>query len=224
MSFHFPKAVLFDWDNTLVDTELSTFHALNVIFRKFGKEQMTFEEFAKKPATSVRSSFKEIFSPDQYMEAEKFYALHSESLTSHVKPFLDAEPLLKWLKLHNILAGVVSNKEGNCLRKEISHLKWDHYFYCAIGSYDTAEDKPSSVPLLHALSQKSLTAGPNIWFVGDSIVDMICAHQSNCLPVSIGRQAEIHGKPGIKAKDRQHIYDILHNLHKKETPCTVCNL
>lgn len=204
---HFPQAVLFDWDNTLVDTTRGCYHAINTVLATFGKKTYTFEEFLNYPSISVRNYFKDLFNTQEYDEAQKLFSHHAERFS--VSPFTYSYPLLNWLKAVEVPMAVVSNKEGNLLRKEIDKLGWADYFYCAVGSCDTPEDKPSPTPLLYALSQKPLEPGPSIWFVGDSVVDMSCAHKAGCAPVSVGEQADTYPHPLIKAVDCRGLLDLL---------------
>jgi len=217
---HFPQAVLFDWDNTLVDTTRGCYHAINTVLSAFGKKTHTFEEFVNSPSISVRNYFKEIFTVHEYDEAQKLFFHHAERLSA--SPFTYAYPLLNWLKAVGVPMAVVSNKEGVLLRREIDKLGWSDYFYCAVGSYDTHEDKPSPVPLLHALSQKPIAPSPYVWFVGDSIVDMSCAHKAGCTPVSVGEQADTHPHPLIQAVDCKGLLDLLQKRYyeqrTKKTP------
>jgi phosphoglycolate phosphatase len=81
---------------------------------------------------------------------------------------------------------MVSNKEGNTLRKEIKEMGWDIYFECMIGSMDAIKDKPNPEPVYMALEKMNLQKGNHIWFVGDTTVDIECAHSSGCTPILYG--------------------------------------
>lgn len=210
----FPRAVLFDWDDTLVDTEVGTFHAINSVLTAFNHQPWQWEEFCQQPALSIRDYFHRIFPVHQVSQAEDLYRQHASNLPIH--PFPYAQPLLDWLKSRGISMGVVSNKEGNILRREVSHLGWGHYFHSVIGSYDTEEDKPSPRPLLHALAQQSLTAGPHVWFIGDSVVDMVCAHHAGCTPISISQQAHDSLLSKACAEGCHGVYQLLKELSSKD--------
>ena len=54
-----------------------------------------------------------------------------------------------------------------------------------VGALDAAKDKPAAEPVFLALEGSGLQPGPDVWFVGDSLTDMQCAHGSGCLPVLI---------------------------------------
>lgn len=208
-----PKVVLFDWDGTLVDTVRTTFHALNKVLTAFGKEALSYAHFQAMPHLSIRMYFKTLFSPQQYHEAESLY--NSYASRSTATAISGSASVLSWLYERRIPMGVVSNKEGGQLRREIQELKWNHYFYTAVGSYDTPEDKPSPTPLYHALEKINMEPNFSIWFVGDSLVDMMCAHSASCLPICVGEQGENFTGFKISARDCHGLLDLLQEIFRK---------
>ena len=208
-----PRAVLFDWDNTLVDTTHDTLRALNAVCAAFNHRPMTLDEFQKKPSLTIRSFLSSIVAPSDISAAESVFFQHTTHLELVLMPH--AHAVVTWLHRQNIPMAIVSNKGGDRLRKEIKHLNLSHAFYCAIGSGDTHEDKPSATPLLHALAQNNLSASRNIWFVGDSVVDMMCAHHAGCLPVSVSQQADHYEHPKVKAGNCEGLLQLLEGFHKK---------
>jgi phosphoglycolate phosphatase len=209
-----PNAVLFDWDNTLVDTTHDTLRALNAVCSAFNCNTITLDEFHKKPSLTIRSFLASIVSPSDMGAAETIFFQHTTHFELKLMP--QAHTLVTWLHRQNIPTAIVSNKGGDRLRKEIKHLDLSHVFYCAIGSGDTPEDKPSTRPLLHALDHKNLSASRDIWFVGDSVVDMKCAHFAGCLPVSVSQQADCYEHPKVKAGNCEGLLQLLTDFHKRE--------
>ena len=49
--------------------------------------------------------------------------------------------------------GVVSNKAGAFLRREVTYLGWNRFFGPVVGAGDAVADKPAPAPLLLALQQ-----------------------------------------------------------------------
>jgi phosphoglycolate phosphatase len=212
---NFPKAVFFDWDNTLVDTCLLSFQGINKALQELGNVPMEWDAFLNAPSLGVRSFFQQILTSEKAIIAEQIFheTLVREHLTC-LAPIPGAKNLLRFLESQRIPMGVVSNKHGDILRKEIQHLGWEKYFSQIVGSYDTPEDKPSPTPLLFALDNHSLTPGPDVWFIGDSSVDMDCAKLANCTPVSVGAQADKHHFEIIRAKNCLGVYQLLSSLVK----------
>src|SRR3954468_17257394 len=67
-----PKAVIFDWDNTLVDTWPIIHAALNATFREWKLPEWTMEQTTSRVRKSMRDSFPEIFGKE-WEKAGAFY-------------------------------------------------------------------------------------------------------------------------------------------------------
>ncbi len=206
----FPRAVLFDWDNTLVDTTQDTLLGINSVCHAFGHKPMTYEEFLVKPAVSIRDFIKSMVPASQIATAESIFFKNTMNLDAVLFPH--AQSVIHWLHDLNVPTAVVSNKGGLRLRKEIDSLGLSHIFYCAIGDGDTPENKPSPLPLLHALSHKKMDPCKDVWFVGDSLIDIQCAHHAGCTPVSVSQHADLSEHPKIKAKDCKGLLELLQSL------------
>ena len=180
-----PRAILFDWDNTLVDSWPSIHAALVVTFERFGLAPWTFDETQARVRHSLRDSFPRLFG-DRWEEAGQFYLaefrrIHLDAL----RPLEGAHALLHDLAERKIYLAVVSNKTGVTLRREASHLGWTPLFGRLVGAQDAARDKPAVDPVELALSGSGIARGPQVWFVGDTDIDMLCAIQSGCMPLLV---------------------------------------
>jgi phosphoglycolate phosphatase len=185
-----PRAVLFDWDNTLVNTWPVIHEALNKTFTAMGHEPWPLELVKQRVARSMRDSFPDIFGPDWQkagdMYQSNFRAIHLERLSA----LEGAEATLAFLRRQPIYMAVVSNKKGVNLRKEVEHIGWKNYFDKVVGADDTPRDKPAPDMVIEALKGSGIAAGPDVWFLGDSAVDMECAHATGCVPIWYGELPE----------------------------------
>src|SRR5208282_3945389 len=84
------------------------------------------------------------------------------------------------------------NKPGPVLRSEVAHLGWTPLFGAIVGAGDTHIDKPHRAPVELALRPSGIPPGPDVWFVGDTAIDMECALGAGCVPVLLG---EIDASP-----------------------------
>ncbi|MDB2415095.1 HAD family hydrolase [Rickettsiales bacterium] len=183
-----PKAILFDWDNTLADTWPIIHKSLEQTFIDMGKTPWTFEQTKDRVHKSLRDSFPEIFG-DCWQEAGDKYLKYFEDIhLEKLIPLNGAKDTLDALLDSGIYLAVVSNKTGYNLRAEVSHLGWDKYFSKVIGAKDVDEDKPSPKPVHAALDGSGIVAGSDVWFIGDSLSDMQCAYNCGCIPVFYGDQ------------------------------------
>lgn len=181
-----PRAVLFDWDNTLVNNWATALHAINTVHKHYGFPLFTLEELKNRPARSLRETFPITFGEDWKQAAEMYYKAYRDIHLSLLTPQAYAEELLDLLHRKNLHLGVVSNKLGDNLRIEVKHLGWGKYFQATVGSKDTDYDKPSHIPVELAMTDLQTPLGPHIWFVGDSEVDMTTARNSLLTGIFVG--------------------------------------
>ena len=167
-----PHAVLFDWDNTLVDTWPLIHKALHATFVEMGHTPWTLDEVKQKVAKSARDAFPALFG-EAVEDATNRYRNHYRQMhLDALAPLEGAETVLKALQAKHIPIALVSNKMGDTLRMEVSHLGWDGYFGTAIGANDAEYDKPHAAPVLMALGNIEVPATENVWFIGDTEVDL----------------------------------------------------
>lgn len=196
-----PRAILFDWDNTLVDTWQTCYDALNVARAHVGLPSLTPQDYWNQPHLSMRDSGHHLFGDAHAEGIRIFYESIAQNHLANITVHEGAESLLHHLKKRDIYLGVVSNKEGDVLRKEVAHLGWKSHFHQVIGSKDTEADKPSHVPVLAALKPSLISPSKDVWFVGDSIVDVQCARAAGCLPFVVGDGGAAEEEDVIHIKD-----------------------
>ena len=178
-----PRAVLFDWDNTLVDNWATITEAFNTTLTAMGHRPWTIEETRARVRASLRDSFPKLFG-ERWEEAKRIYIdTFARRHLQTLKPLQEAEAMLRELARRSLWLGVVSNKTGTFLRKEVEHLGWVKYFRSVVGAGDAAQDKPAPDPVHLALAESGIVAGPEVWFVGDTEMDMACAWAAGCVPV-----------------------------------------
>lgn len=169
-----PRALLFDWDNTLIDSWKLIGLSMNKTLVAFGKSPWSSEEIEAKTRLSMKDSFPSLFGT-AWEEAAKYYtdtyaSLHLDQLV----PLIGAEELLQYLKGIGCYIGIVSNKRGHFLRAEAEKLGWMPYLDQLVGAGDTPQDKPSPVHAHAALAPSGSIDCSNVWFVGDTDVDLRC--------------------------------------------------
>jgi len=180
-----PRAVLLDWDNTLVDSFPVIHAAYNDTLRAMGQAEWTFEETCLRVARSMRETFPELFGERWREASEIFYARYAARHLGLVQPLPGAARLLEALGASGVYLGVVSNKNGEYLRREVEHLGWATHFGRVVGAQDAAEDKPSPAPVRLALAGSGIEPGAEVWFVGDNPIDVACARAAGCRPVLV---------------------------------------
>jgi len=201
-----PRAVLFDWDNTLVDTWPVIQDAMNATLRHMGQPTWSLDETRTRVRRSLREAFPEMFG-ERWEEARdvfytRFREIHLVRLT--VRP--GAAELLGSLGEKGVYLGVVSNKMGDHLRREAAHLGWSRHFGRLVGATDASRDKPAAAPVRMALEGSGIAPGESVWFVGDTEIDMECAYNAGCIPVLV-RETSPQAREFEKYSPRAHFSD-----------------
>ena len=150
-----PRAVLFDWDNTLVDSWATIADALNTTLQAFGHAPWTMVEVKTRVRKSMRDSFPALFGARADEAARVFYrrfdAIHVAKLT----PIPGAGEALAALAAAGFYLAVVSNKKGEYLRREAAHLGWSRHFGRLVGALDAPRDKPALDPVSMTMRPRS---------------------------------------------------------------------
>lgn len=181
-----PEAIIFDWDNTLVDTWPIIHHALVETFTQMGVLPWTLEETKAKVGKSLRDHFPVLFGDKWELAGKVYSTTYKEKHLHKLEGLPLALEMLEFLNQTKLYRAVVSNKQGPTLRDEAAHIGWDKYFHKLVGAHDAPRDKPHPDPLYLALEGSGIIASEKVWFVGDTITDVDCALASGCTPIFYG--------------------------------------
>jgi phosphoglycolate phosphatase len=179
-----PSLLLYDWDNTLVDGWAGITAALNATFIAFDKPLWTVEDTRNRVRVSLRESFPVMFGDKWEAARDIFYATLTDRHLDHVTPMPGVTEALRigsaWPQ------GVVSNKAGDFLRREVTHLGWGAHFGAIVGAGDARADKPDAAPILLALERMGQRPDKSVWYLGDTALDMQAARAAGVTAVLIG--------------------------------------
>lgn len=185
MSLKSVKAVLFDWDNTLVDSLDLVLNALNHVFCQYDMPKWSMTDVKTKCHISARDAFPMLFK-SRYEEAlNLFYEFVYANHLKYLQLMPNALDLLQYLKKIHIPMGIVSNKKSSLLRLEIEYLQLTNYFDVIVGSGDIEFDKPRPEPIYFALNKIGLTPSQSILFVGDSPSDWLASKSAGLRTIKI---------------------------------------
>ena len=198
-----PRAVLLDWDNTLVDTFPLIHVAMNHALEAMGHDSWSYEKFCQTIAKSMRDLFPVLFKERWEEARDIFYESYAKRDLDMIKPLAGAEELLVALNESKIYVAVVSNKSGENLRQESSHLGWDSYFDRLVGATDAKADKPAPAVVEFALEGSGIQPGRDVWFIGDNAIDIDCALAAGCVPLIVKGAHENHDNPELDRAERK---------------------
>ncbi|MBI1214590.1 MAG: HAD hydrolase-like protein [Alphaproteobacteria bacterium] len=191
-----PRAVIFDWDDTLVDTWQVIRNALNVTLKAMGREPWTEEEARNRIGPPAKVLFSGLFGEDRWQEADAIYIkAYVDGITDHLATHPHVTEILDLLHGNGVQLFVVSSKRGPILRREMAHLSFDRYFESVVGAGDAPADKPHAEAVMFALDGSGVEPGPDVWFIGDGLTDMKSAHNAGCLPILV--ETKLPGEEGL---------------------------
>ncbi|MCK5384284.1 MAG: HAD family hydrolase [Alphaproteobacteria bacterium] len=178
-----PDAIFWDWDGTIVDSYqfLSDIHSYTL--RTLGKAELKDGEFKDYFGMERLHIFSSIYGSEMENAIEIFQNRVME--TNHmIKPMEGIKELMAVLKEKDIKLGVVTNKRRSYVAKELELMGLDKFLPIVVCSTEASRDKPFPDPLLLAIEKAGLYPRNNeIWYVGDTETDLICANDTGCRSV-----------------------------------------
>ena len=179
-----PKAVMFDWDGTIVDSIQAIFEGYNEVCRAYDRPEIKdhhelHEVMSHGPARQIFQRF----IPDHADAALDLYYTRVPALRAqHLGIIPHIKALLETLHGQGIKLAVVSNMNYRLLADEMKRVGLEHYFSAVVGAGETALGKPSPEPVFLAAERLGLSRDDlsSVWFVGDMEPDMRAAAASGC--------------------------------------------
>lgn len=197
----FPRAILFDWDNTLVDTWEGMHRAMNATLIAMDHEPWTMEQAKQRMNRSLRNSFPELFGERWHDAHDVFYAAFMEGHLETLKSLPGTEEMLKTFYEMKIFMGIASSKVGPMLRKEIAYFGWEKYLPGVVGAGDAEKDKPGKEAALFALSGTNIELGEEVWVVGDLPIDVEFARKVGATSIVMNSSLSNNDEFGDHAPD-----------------------
>jgi phosphoglycolate phosphatase len=171
------KAIIFDFDGTLVDSEKAIYECFQMITKQIAPER---ESYAKNLLIGppLRDTASEILGPenqdllDEFVRS--FITMHDEQVILHTKPYPDVIQVLKKLHTKNIPMAVATNKRLAPTKKLIDHFSWNEYFSLIECSDSQSEMRNKDVMIQDIIKQNKLFYGS--YFIGDTVNDGLSAN------------------------------------------------
>jgi len=210
-----PKLIIYDWDNTLADTSDVITKVVNRLRIDCGhKELLSSTEILSSTGDPDCDWVIDLFGRYSDENAQKYIDYYNEENAGfEAKLLLGAMDLIKKAEDLNIKQGVLTNKESIVAHAECAELGIRDYFLEFLGRCDVNEKKPKPEGIIRIVESyekhfnKKLEKD-EIWFIGDTMIDIMCAGNYNCPALFVGLPS------WIKPKYEQYIYFIgnLHNI------------
>lgn len=188
------KAVLFDFDGTLINTNDVILGSWQHLFKEVTGGSCTLNDVRHTFGEILRDTVAKMFpleDPDELVKTYRFYAknIHKDPIDI----FPGIEEMLKALRAGGIRPAIVTSrywaslKEGNYnFPPEIEGL-----FDTKVTCEDTTKHKPDPEPIQICLKKMGL-APSEVLYVGDTLFDLYCAHNSGVEFIFVSWSAAIH--------------------------------
>jgi phosphoglycolate phosphatase len=176
------KAIIFDFDGTLVDSEKAIYECFQSITIRLAPEK---ERYAKNILIGppLRDTASEILGPenqdllDEFVQS--FIKMHDEQVIQHTQPYPDVIQVLKKLYTKNIPMAVATNKRLAPTKKLIDHFNWNDYFLFIECSDSQPKMRNKDAMIQDIINHNASFHGS--YFVGDTVNDGLSANLSQLL-------------------------------------------
>lgn len=184
-----PKAIIFDWDDTLAHTRNSVVESMEYVLKKYDKEPWDITKIKYRDTKkSLKENFPNFFgnyATEAYQDYLEYYIAFGYN---NVKPVENALPFLELCKNYGIELYIISNKEKSLLLKEVNFCFPDIHFNNILGNGDALRNKPFADPVFKALDRVYYKINEdNVWLIGDTKQDTECAYNAGVQPVLLGK-------------------------------------
>ena len=163
------KAILWDWDGTLVDSHETIRAAYNAARKAFNMPAMSSEEIKSHVSLSGREALPKMFGEHTPQATKIFYQTYQKLAPETVVAKPNRTEILSMIADTGYSQAVLSNKKGDILRQECQALGWQKYFTDCIGAGDTAKDKPA--PHMYHLWAENNQSIKQAIYIGDAPID-----------------------------------------------------
>lgn len=180
------KAVLFDFDGTIMDTN-------DIIIKSWQHTFLTVEG-KERPLDAITSSFgeplsitmKNLFPDKDTEEMVNTYRNYQRHIyTDKINMFPGITELISELKLRSYQLGIVTSRLWESTRQGLYKFDIAHMFDAVVSAEDTTVHKPDPAPCLICLDKLGIRPEEAI-FVGDSKFDVLCAKNAGVQSVLVG--------------------------------------
>lgn len=178
------KAVFFDLDGTVIDTNALILESFRHTFRTklhLDIPDETIYSFFGEPLHTTLSRY-EGNVEELLTTYRTFNHAHHDTM---VRPFEGTEETLKELKAMGLLLGIITSKRRMLAERGLEFFRIRQYFDVVITPEDTEEHKPTAAPLLKACEVLGVTDPRETIMVGDSTFDLLCGKNAEAKTVGV---------------------------------------
>ncbi len=198
------RAVLFDFDMTLVDSSYAIHHCTNLLANHLGFKEISREEVLSAIGMTIEDSW-QMFWGDFRQEWVDFYrANYREEEQSRLKFFPNTTSTLENLRSMGIKVGVVSNRRY--ARRPVEYMGLTPMLDVVVGLEDVERAKPQPDSLLKGFGILGLSPSEG-FYAGDTDIDMMTTVAAGCRGIGL-TTGNFNGR-ALKEAGAWHVMDDL---------------
>lgn len=201
------RAILFDWDGTLIDSFPAGFNASLAVARSFGIP-FDRERFHATYSPNWYETYRRIgLAEEHWPRADELWRMRYSEQASPLYPF--ARTTVQSLRERGYLLGLVTSGDRDRVTAELARFELVALFSAVVCHEDTPLKKPHPEPLLSALERLGCPPGEAV-FVGDRPEDVRMGRQAGTYTVGVesaySTRGELQGAaPDLLLPDAGHL-------------------
>ena len=175
------KAVLFDLDGTLLDTNELIYKSFVYTFKEGLNRNLSKGEITSFYGQPLEDTFKNYINDNNEIDRLiKMYREYNEKINDNMcYAFDEVEEMLLQLKNKGIKIGIVTSKRESLAKRGMEIAGILKYMDVIVTPECTKNHKPHSEPALYAIKNLNIDPREAI-MVGDSNFDLICGRDAGC--------------------------------------------
>lgn len=176
------KAVLFDWDGTLLDSYPAGYHASITVLRHIGID-MDRERFLDTYSPNWYESYRRLGVPEsEWRNCDRLWRKTYADQTKELFGFVPE--LLERLAEAGYRLGLVTSGDRDRVHEELERFRIKALFSAIVCFEDTKEKKPHPAPLTRALAGLALEGAHSV-YVGDRPEDIEMGRKVGAFTVGV---------------------------------------
>jgi HAD superfamily hydrolase (TIGR01549 family) len=176
------RAVLFDWDGTLVDSAEPTYRVYVRLFADYG---IAFDRqtFARTYSPAWHNTYRDLgLHQDRWAEADERWLQYFGEETTNL--IADAAQALQALTERGVVCGIVTSGTRSRIQRELVNLGVHHHFSQVVCGDDGHAHKPHPEALAVCLDKLQIQPADAV-YVGDTAEDMMMARAAGVFSVGV---------------------------------------
>lgn len=211
------KAVMFDFDGTLANTNPLIIKCFQHTYRVLKNEYISPEDIEKYFGEPLGTSMAWRFGENKREEAMDIYrSFHAGRFDKLIEPFPGMDGAVKDLKKAGFLTALVTSRLKETTITGVEGFGLLEWFDCITTVDKLTKHKPDPEAILVTL--EDLGVGPEeAVMIGDSKYDILCAKNAGCRSILVdwsvtGPEERAELSPDFVAKDAKHLLEIIKGM------------